>query len=192
MPFAIAEQSFGSPGPHRYSREDRCGFTRPSPSGRLRSSYRRSRSTTSPSPLSLPSHGRSSTRSESRWRSRPSTPRSGSERPRTGLRRYVAGDGRTPERGALPRVLSLADRADASGRDLAAAYDAGFETACALAESIPPGHCEAGWHATATFGTFGATGAAANLSGGDAETTARARRSETPRRHPSGLIRWWI
>ena len=74
----------------------------------------------------------------------------------------------------VPALLALADEADASGRDLVTAYAAGFEAECAVAGPISPDHYEAGWHATSTFGTFGAAAAAANLLGLDAETTERA------------------
>ena len=79
-----------------------------------------------------------------------------------------------PSVALVPPLLALAPETGASGRDLVTAYAAGFETACAVAEPVSPGHYEAGWHATATFGTFGAAAAAANLLGLDTETTARA------------------
>lgn len=79
-----------------------------------------------------------------------------------------------PSVALVPGLLALAPEAGASGRDLVAAYAAGFETACAVAGPVSPAHYETGWHATATFGTFGAAAAAANLLDLDAETTARA------------------
>lgn len=87
----------------------------------------------------------------------------------------------------VPTLLSLADGADTNGRKLIAAYAAGFETACAIAGPITPDHYEAGWHATATLGTFGATAAAANLLGFDAEATARALNAAASM--PAGLKR---
>ena len=63
----------------------------------------------------------------------------------------------------VPAILALADKVGASGRDLITAYAAGFEVESAIAKPISPDHYEDGWHATATFGTFGATAAAANL-----------------------------
>jgi len=60
-------------------------------------------------------------------------------------------------------LLALAGETDASGRELVAAYATGFEVECALAAPISPDHYEAGWHATATFGTVGAPVAAASL-----------------------------
>jgi 2-methylcitrate dehydratase PrpD len=74
----------------------------------------------------------------------------------------------------VPSLLALATETDASGRDLLTAYAAGFETECAVAAPISPSHYEDGWHATATFGTFGATAAAAKLLGLDAQATRRA------------------
>ncbi len=74
----------------------------------------------------------------------------------------------------VPPLLALADEAEASGRDLVTAYAAGYETECALADPISPDHYENGWHATATFGTFGATAAVAHLLGLDVDATAHA------------------
>ena len=79
-----------------------------------------------------------------------------------------------PSVALVPPLLALAPEAGASGRDLVAAYAAGFETACAVAGPVSPAHYEAGWHAPATFATFGAPAAAAHLLDLDAETTARA------------------
>lgn len=70
-------------------------------------------------------------------------------------------------------VPALTDEADASGRDLIAAY-AGYETKCALAAPISPAHYGLGWHATAIFSTFGATAAMAHLLSFDADTIAHA------------------
>lgn len=74
----------------------------------------------------------------------------------------------------VPPVFALAEETGASGRDLITAFAVGFEVECAIAEPISPAHYEAGWHATATFGAFGATAAAASLLESDAETTERA------------------
>jgi 2-methylcitrate dehydratase PrpD len=74
----------------------------------------------------------------------------------------------------VPPLLALADAVDADGRDLITAYAAGFEVECAVAEPISPAHYEAGWHATATFGTFGAAAAAAHLLDLNAEEIGRA------------------
>lgn len=74
----------------------------------------------------------------------------------------------------LPPLLALTDRERPTGEDVLTAYAVGFETACYVAAPISPRHYEAGWHATATFGTFGATAAASSLLGVDGETAAAA------------------
>ena len=79
-----------------------------------------------------------------------------------------------PSVALVPPLLALAPETAATGRDLLTAYATGFETACAVAGPVSPDHYEAGWHATATFGTFGAAAAAAHLLDLDAETTRRA------------------
>ncbi|KAB1185450.1 MULTISPECIES: MmgE/PrpD family protein [Haloferax] len=60
-------------------------------------------------------------------------------------------------------ILALAEHLDSSGEDVITAFAAGFETECYVAEPVSPTHYERGWHPTATFGTFGATAAAATL-----------------------------
>lgn len=71
-------------------------------------------------------------------------------------------------------ALAVGERVDASGSELLTAFVAGFETECALAAPITPGHYERGWHATATFGTFGAAAVTASLLELDAESTQHA------------------
>lgn len=63
----------------------------------------------------------------------------------------------------VPPILAIADGQTVTGEAATTAYAVGYEVACAVAEPISPAHYEAGWHATATFGTFGATAAAASL-----------------------------
>lgn len=87
----------------------------------------------------------------------------------------------------VPALLALTKEADASGRDLITAYAAGFETECAIAEPISPEHYEAGWHATATFGTFGAAAAVSNLLNLDVTKTVHALNIAASM--PSGLKR---
>lgn len=60
------------------------------------------------------------------------------------------------------------------GRRFLAAFTAGFEVGCKIAEAIAPDHYLRGFHTSGTIGTFAATAAAANMLGLDAETTARA------------------
>lgn len=74
----------------------------------------------------------------------------------------------------VPPIFVLASRLDVDGQDAITAYAAGFETECTLAEPISPEHYERGWHATATFGTFGAAAAAASLLNLDDERTLHA------------------
>lgn len=74
----------------------------------------------------------------------------------------------------IPPILALASRLDVNGHDAITAYAVGFETECMLAEPISPEHYEQGWHATATFGTFGAAAAAASLLGLNVERARHA------------------
>ncbi|MFC5973558.1 MmgE/PrpD family protein [Halomarina salina] len=74
----------------------------------------------------------------------------------------------------VPALFALAGERGASGEALVAAYAAGFEVECALADPISPDHYEAGWHATATFGAFGAAAAVASLLDLDTEETRHA------------------
>lgn len=63
----------------------------------------------------------------------------------------------------LAAVLALAESRAASGRDLIAAFVAGYETECEIGEMVAPGHYARGFHATGTVGTFGAAAACAHL-----------------------------
>lgn len=73
-----------------------------------------------------------------------------------------------------PAVLALAEETLATGPDLIAAFVAGVETECRLGAVLGLGHYGAGFHATATLGTFGAAAACANLLGLDEEATLHA------------------
>lgn len=78
---------------------------------------------------------------------------------------------------SVPMVAPLfaaAEHADATGEDVVAGFLAGYETQCYLAAALVPAHYERGWHATATFGTFGATAAVARVLGLDADETRTA------------------
>jgi len=74
----------------------------------------------------------------------------------------------------LPALLALAEARGANGRELLAAFVAGYETACRIGALVLPGHYTRGFHATATLGSFGAAAACAHLLGLNAETTAIA------------------
>jgi 2-methylcitrate dehydratase PrpD len=62
-----------------------------------------------------------------------------------------------------PVALGLAESTGASGREALLAFIAGVETECRVGQLLGPSHYAKGWHATATFGTFGAMAAAAKL-----------------------------
>ncbi len=79
-----------------------------------------------------------------------------------------------PTAPALPAALAIGELRDASGRDVMLAYHLGVEVECKIAEAIDPRHYQAGFHATATCGTFAAAAASASLMGLDVETTQRA------------------
>lgn len=63
----------------------------------------------------------------------------------------------------LPAVLAVGEQIDAGGRDLLAAFVAGFETESRIGAAVSPGHYDAGFHATATLGTLGAAAGSARL-----------------------------
>ncbi|WP_114965064.1 MmgE/PrpD family protein [Alkalilacustris brevis] len=80
----------------------------------------------------------------------------------------------------LVAALTLSDLVAAEtgkpvdGKRFLAAFTAGFEVGCKVAEAIDPDHYMRGFHTSGSIGTFAATSAAANLLGLDSETTARA------------------
>jgi len=77
----------------------------------------------------------------------------------------------------LPAALALAEHLHASGEALMTAFLAGYEIECGIGLLVAPGHYGAGFHATATLGTFGAAVACARLLGAD----------ETQMRHAIGI-----
>ncbi len=79
-----------------------------------------------------------------------------------------------PSAPVLPALLALAEQYHASGRDVLTAFIAGYEVECLISAMIGNSHYEAGWHNTATIGTFGAAAACAKLLGLNAEQTAMA------------------
>ena len=79
-----------------------------------------------------------------------------------------------PSVAILPGLLALAEARQSSGREVIAAFVAGYETACRIGSALRPGHYNLGFHATGTVGSFGAAAACARLLGFDAEATARA------------------
>ncbi len=70
-----------------------------------------------------------------------------------------------PTAPVLPAVLALAERERSTGRELLAALTAGIEAECRVAAIVGPDHYAAGFHATATFGAFGAAAGCAHLLG---------------------------
>jgi 2-methylcitrate dehydratase PrpD len=79
-----------------------------------------------------------------------------------------------PSVAILPALLALAEQRRSNGRDLIAAFVAGYETCCRVGMAMRPGHYGRGFHATGTVGTFGAAAACAHLLGLDSEATGRA------------------
>jgi len=79
-----------------------------------------------------------------------------------------------PSVAILPGLLALAEQRRSSGRDVIAAFVAGYETCCRVGMAMRPGHYGRGFHATGTVGAFGAAAACAHLLGLDAEATAQA------------------
>src|SRR5580700_8531129 len=79
-----------------------------------------------------------------------------------------------PSVAILPGLLALAEARQSSGREVIAAFVAGYETACRIGLAMRPGHYDLGFHSTATIGSFGAAAACARLLGLDAEATATA------------------
>lgn len=79
-----------------------------------------------------------------------------------------------PTAPALPAALAVGEALGASGAEVMLAYHLGVEVECKIAEAIDPRHYQAGFHTTATCGTFAAAVAAASLMKLDAEATAHA------------------
>jgi 2-methylcitrate dehydratase PrpD len=74
----------------------------------------------------------------------------------------------------LPGLIALAEQRRSSGREVIAAFVAGYEIACRIGSALRPGHYDRGFHATGTIGALGAAAACAHLLGLDADATARA------------------
>ena len=80
-----------------------------------------------------------------------------------------------PSVAILPALLALAEERGSSGKDVIAAFVAGYELQCRFGASLKPGHYDGlGFHATGTVGTFGSAAACAHLMGLDADTTCTA------------------
>jgi len=79
-----------------------------------------------------------------------------------------------PTVAVLAAALAVAESVGASGRDLIAAFVAGYETGCEIGEIVSPSHYARGFHATGTVGTFGAAAAASHLCRLDGNAVATA------------------
>src|SRR5438477_3405875 len=79
-----------------------------------------------------------------------------------------------PSVAILPGLIALAEQRRSSGREVIAAFVAGYETTCRIGMALRPGHYDRGFHATGTVGCFGAAAACAHLLGLDADATAQA------------------
>jgi 2-methylcitrate dehydratase PrpD len=79
-----------------------------------------------------------------------------------------------PSVAILPALLALAEQRGSTGKEVIAAFVAGYETACRIGVTLRPGHYNLGFHATGTVGCFGAAAACARLLGLDAAATAQA------------------
>ncbi|MEK9725209.1 MAG: MmgE/PrpD family protein [Rhodospirillaceae bacterium] len=79
----------------------------------------------------------------------------------------------TPE--VVPPALAIAERDDASGRDLLSAVAAGCEVTTRIGIGLDfPAFRSRGWHGPGIIGPFGSATAVGKLCGFDAETLARA------------------
>src|SRR5215467_14679034 len=74
----------------------------------------------------------------------------------------------------VPAILAEAEALGASGRDMIAAYAAGYEVWAELASREQGQHHRKGWHPTGILGAIGAAAACAALRGLDAERATHA------------------
>ncbi len=79
-----------------------------------------------------------------------------------------------PSAPLVPALFALAEDRAVSGRDLIAAYVAGFETETRIARAVHFHHYDKGWHPTTTLGSFGVAAACAHLLRLSAAQTATA------------------
>lgn len=71
-------------------------------------------------------------------------------------------------------VLAIGEALGKSGRDVLTAFIAGYEVECQIGSMAGDEHYDNGFHATGTFGTFGAAAGAAKLMGLDSDKTQMA------------------
>lgn len=79
-----------------------------------------------------------------------------------------------PTVAVLPAVLTAAAVEGRTLEDALRSFVIGYEVACRVGDMTGDGHYDAGWHATATVGTFGAAAGVCHLLGLDADRTAHA------------------
>ena len=74
----------------------------------------------------------------------------------------------------IPTVLAAGEAGNVPGREMLVSMIAGYEVMCRVGRSIMPSHRERGFHPTGTYGTFGATAAAARMMSFAPDQTANA------------------
>jgi len=79
-----------------------------------------------------------------------------------------------PSAPLVPTIIALGEMNDIGGRDVIAAYVAGFEVEARIGRGVNFTHYEKGWHPTTTLGIFGTVAAAARILRLDEEQTTRA------------------
>lgn len=78
-----------------------------------------------------------------------------------------------PTAPVAPAVLALSEHGGRSGKDILRALATGIDAECLVRSFVGGSHYHLGWHATSTFGTFGAAAASAQLLGLDVTTAAQ-------------------
>ncbi|NWF54982.1 MAG: MmgE/PrpD family protein [Syntrophaceae bacterium] len=79
-----------------------------------------------------------------------------------------------PSAPLIPALLAVGEWKGASGKEALEAFIAGFEVETRIGEGMGVKHYDRGWHATATFGRFGAAVGAGKILGLDLEQMKRA------------------
>lgn len=79
-----------------------------------------------------------------------------------------------PTAGLIPAALAMGEALQAGGRQVLAAYVAGFEVVSRLARSMPQLSTHGHWHSTSSLGTLGAAGCCAKIAGLDASGVLHA------------------
>lgn len=74
----------------------------------------------------------------------------------------------------LPALLALAEKRNASGKQVLESFVAGYEAGARIGIYMAPAHYDSGFHGTGTIGTFAAAAACAHLLGLDADRAEQA------------------